>query len=321
MKILKLIFLLIISSEVYAQVELHTLRIENQNDLKEFFRYAPDRIPLVCAHRGGVKPGFPENSIATFEYTLSQIPAFFEVDPRLTKDGVIVAFHDATLDKKTDGIGNLADHTWEEVQQLRLKDNNGNITPYKIHKLEEILQWAKGKTILILDKKDVPFDKLLTLIEANRAESYVLISAYKLKEALYYHKRNPKLMFEAMIKDENVMEAYQKSGIPWQNIVAFTGQPLKPELNAKLRAKGVMCMVSTMKFEEKLGSRGARAAGYKKLVENGIDVVLTDRAIEVSAVLKNNISEESSKSKFFQQATFNSGYTNVKEVKRKLIPK
>ena len=304
MKILKLIFLLIISSAVHAQVDLHILKIDNQNDLKEFFRYTPDKIPLVCAHRGGAKPGFPENSIATFEYTLSQIHAFFEVDPRLTKDGVIVAFHDAKLERTTDGIGNLADYTWEELQKLRLKDDNGNITPYKIHKLEEILQWAKGKTILVLDKKDVPFDKLLALIEANQAESHVLISAYKLKEALYYHRRNPKLMFEAMIKDENVMDAYEKSGIPWQNIVAFTGQPLKPELNAKLRAKGVMCMVSTMKFEEKLGSRGARAAGYKKLVRTGIDVILTDNALEVYRELKEFTPKNTSKSRFFVKKTF-----------------
>ena len=37
------------------------------------------------------------------------MPAFFEVDPRLTKDSVIVLMHDATLDRTTDATGNFFD--------------------------------------------------------------------------------------------------------------------------------------------------------------------------------------------------------------------
>ncbi len=316
LKILSLLFITGFAAYSQSEVTLNVLKIENNKDLKEFFRYTADRVPLVCAHRGGIVSGFPENSIATFESILSQIPAFFEVDPRLTKDGVIVVFHDATVNRTTDGVGDLADYTWKELQKLRLKDGGGYVTTYKIHTLEEVLQWAKGKTVLVLDKKNVPPERLLQLIESTQSESHVLISAFKFKEALYYYKKNPNLMFEAMIKTEEVFNAYDQSIIPWENIVAFSGQPLNEKLNAKLHEKGVMCMVSTMKFQEKEGSRGARSTGYNKLYNQGIDVILADNALEVYLEAKKLLPESSLKSKFFQKLTFTSEYLNVEKKKK-----
>ncbi|TZF81343.1 glycerophosphodiester phosphodiesterase family protein [Pedobacter sp. BS3] len=278
------------------------LQINNTTELKEFFHYSDNRVPLICAHRGGARAGYPENAIATFEHTLTRMHAFFEVDPRLTKDGEIVAFHDETLDRTTNGTGKLTDYTWDEVKQLKLRDEKGNITPYGIPKLEDVLQWAKGKTILILDKKNVPYSRLLKLIEANHAEACVLVSAYHLKEAQYYYKRNPNIIFEAMIKDKKTMKAYEEAGIPWENIIAFTGQPLDASLNARLHKKGVMCMASTMKFQDKEKGRASRIAGYKDIVTNGgIDILLSNEPADLSMALQSLLPESSSKVKFFKK--------------------
>ena len=40
--------------------ELHGYNISTVSELKEFFRYTPDRIPLVCGHRGGAVKGYPD---------------------------------------------------------------------------------------------------------------------------------------------------------------------------------------------------------------------------------------------------------------------
>lgn len=71
---------------------MNTLQISNVDDLISFYQYADDRIPLISGHRGGRGKGYPENSMETFENTLSYTPATFEIDPRLTKDSVIVLF-------------------------------------------------------------------------------------------------------------------------------------------------------------------------------------------------------------------------------------
>ena len=325
-KVIKIgLLLTLICKSSYSQIKLNTISINNTSELKEFFSYTPDRIPLVCAHRGGARVGFPENSIATFENTLSRIHALLEVDPRLTKDSVIVAFHDETLERTTNGTGKLADYTWEELKQLRLKDTEGNITPYGINTMEEVLRWAKGKTILILDdKENLPRlrEKLLALIEQEEAESYILISAFQFEKAKFYYDRNPNIMFEAIIERESEMNSYENSNIPWENIVAFTRRTDTVEddipanvntvMNAKFREKGVMCMLSTMKYQDKEKNRDVRIASFQDLVANhGIDIILSDRASELSASLKELVPATSSKSKFFQQGIFDSDYSQA----------
>ena len=90
--------------------------------------------------------GYPENSIEACEKTLSLLPSFFEIDPRLTKDGVMVLMHDADIKRTTNGSGLVSDYTYEELQRFNLKDRKGNITPYKIPTIREVLEWGKNKT-------------------------------------------------------------------------------------------------------------------------------------------------------------------------------
>src|SRR3546814_4096896 len=69
-----------------AQKTIHILKLRNARQLHQFFHYTGNDIPLVSGHRGGMTAGFPENCIPSFENNLRPTPAFFEVDPRLTKD-------------------------------------------------------------------------------------------------------------------------------------------------------------------------------------------------------------------------------------------
>src|SRR5262245_39010034 len=100
------------------QATLHTFNVSNARELKELLSYSAARIPLVSAHRGGARKGFPENCIATFENTLRHTPALLEVDPRYTKDGAIVLMHGATLERTTTGAGKVADRTLAELKAL-----------------------------------------------------------------------------------------------------------------------------------------------------------------------------------------------------------
>lgn len=281
--------------------KLNTFKIRNTADLKAFFRYTPDRVPLMCGHRGGATDSYPENAIATLEYTLSKTPAFFEVDPRLTKDSVMVILHDATLDRTTTGKGKLSDYTWEEVKKLRLKDPSGKVTKYGVHTLDEVLQWSKGKTVLMIDKKDVPLPMLLGAITKNKAESHVLVSAYDVEEAKYYHKHNKNILFEAFIKNQQQLDAYAASGIPWENIVAYFGQPKKPEFYKALHEKGVMCIVYTATVLEKNVDQELRIKSYQDVIRNGADILLSDRVLEVAAAIKQFEPAKSRKWRFFNR--------------------
>ena len=74
---------------------------------------------VISGHRGGMLDGYPENCIESFEKTLSYMESFFEIDPRLTKDGIIVLMHDETIDRTTTGKGKVSDYTYAELQQFK----------------------------------------------------------------------------------------------------------------------------------------------------------------------------------------------------------
>src|SRR5690606_8402685 len=151
---LVLLTFLSIQNNAFAQ-KLHKLSFNTSEEMQAYFTYAKDK-KIISGHRGTIENGIPENSIEALKEVLKYTVAIFEVDPRLTKDGVAVMVHDGTLDRTTTGTGKVSDYTWKELKKLNLKDAKGNVTTYKINTLDEMIKWAKGKTILNLDKKDLP---------------------------------------------------------------------------------------------------------------------------------------------------------------------
>jgi glycerophosphoryl diester phosphodiesterase len=71
----------------------------------------------VFAHRGGAALA-PENTVAAFDRGMALGSDGLEMDARLTRDGVVVVHHDATLDRTTDGRGELSEHTAAELARL-----------------------------------------------------------------------------------------------------------------------------------------------------------------------------------------------------------
>lgn len=298
-----IMYLLTIKDTVaQTKSELNVLKIKSAKDLHSFFRYTGNDVILIAGHRGGIVKGFPENSIATFENTLQQTPAFFEIDPRLTKDSVIVLMHDTTLDRTTTGTGKLSDYTFEELKQFKLKDSEGNVTNYGIPTLSEVIEWGRGKTILNLDHKDVPFTMTADLIRKHKAEAYIMLTVYKPDEAKFYLDRNKESMFSASIRNKNEFEEYEKAGIPFTQMIAYIGPLVKPEnqeLYALLNKKGTMCMISAASSYDKLESIGERKAAYQSIVNDGASILETDYPIEAAKAINKLIKKDTPKQPYF----------------------
>jgi glycerophosphoryl diester phosphodiesterase len=75
--------------------------------------------PIAFAHRGGAADGL-ENTARQFRCAVEAGYRYIETDVHVTRDGRLVAFHDATLDRVTDGAGRIADLPWRDVQQARV---------------------------------------------------------------------------------------------------------------------------------------------------------------------------------------------------------
>jgi len=72
---------------------------------------------VVIAHRGASAVA-PENTAVAYRRAAALGAVAAETDVRLSVDGHIIAIHDATVDRTTDGSGAVADLTWPELQKL-----------------------------------------------------------------------------------------------------------------------------------------------------------------------------------------------------------
>jgi glycerophosphoryl diester phosphodiesterase len=278
--------------------------------LRELFKPTAERLPLLSAHRGGAGAGLPENCMATFEATARHGWSMLEIDLRTTKDGVIVLMHDPTLDRTTNGKGPIKDRTWKELGELRLKDRQGNLTEHRIPTLDEAMKWARGKTLLALDKKEVPVKEVVRIIEQHRAESYALLMAYNINEVTECYKLNPDIMMEVMMGTPERYKEFSASGVPWANIIAFVGHTQTPDadLCRRIRANGASCMAGTSRNIDRqyLGGRVTSMeplrADYIAVLDRGVDVIETDIPREVAPLLYGGQPVSGAKARFLKSA-------------------
>ncbi|CCH53004.1 glycerophosphoryl diester phosphodiesterase [Fibrisoma limi BUZ 3] len=257
-----------------------------------YFDYKPNQPARISAHRGGGDlKGYPENCIESFQYLAQQIgtparPVIIECDIDLTKDSVLVMMHDATLDRTTTGTGKLIEKTYADIQQYRLEDNMGNITPYKIPTLEEVLRWGKNKVTFTLDvKRNVSFAKVVEMIHKTGTDAIAAVITYNAQDAARVHQLDPNLMISVTIRNRAEYDRLRELGVPDNRMIAFVGvkEPDK-ELYQFLHEKGIACILGTLgNLDKQAAARGDQV--YRQFVQNGADIMSTDRPLEMAKAL------------------------------------
>jgi len=256
--------------------------------LHKYFKYHVDAKPIIQGHRGTMENGLPENSIAAFDYVLEHTESIFEIDPRLTKDSIIVVFHDETLERTTNGKGKLSDYTWEELQQLNLKDSDGNLTKYKVPSLAEVLEWARGKTALILDKKDVPVQMTANIIQKLNAVSYTIPLVRSTEDAQFYYEDNNEIMLSISLRSAQAFQNYLNLGIPPSQMFIAAGTTIKykrQKLYNLLNKYKVRYLIATASSYDKLKTKNKRAEAYRAIIKDGASMIESNYPIEVANAL------------------------------------
>jgi glycerophosphoryl diester phosphodiesterase len=155
----------------------------------------PDRglaNPLISAHRGALTLA-PENTLQSYEYAFAFGVDLVEVDIQQTKDGQFVALHDSTVDRTTNGTGDISTLTYDEVRALNAADyapwKGGEYDPAQVASVEEVLQLAKRVGgALELDIKGSVTE------EGKLAE---LVQRYGLAEASIFNSSDPRILVAA----------------------------------------------------------------------------------------------------------------------------
>jgi len=106
------------------------------------------RKPWVIAHRGASGHA-PENTLAAYERAVQLGAGFIETDLHLTRDARFVAIHDATLERTTNGRGNVHDFTLAELRQLDAGMwFDREFMGQRIPTLEEVLKFGKDHDVI-----------------------------------------------------------------------------------------------------------------------------------------------------------------------------
>jgi len=79
--------------------------------------YLDGEYPIRFAHRGS-RVLWPENTAVAFAGAVDLGYRYIETDVRITRDGVVVVFHDDTLDRTTNGKGPVKDWLFEDIRHL-----------------------------------------------------------------------------------------------------------------------------------------------------------------------------------------------------------
>lgn len=110
--------------------------------------------PLIISH-AACKGHAPENTLAGIAAALELGADGMEIDVRVSADGVPVLMHDETVDRTTDGTGEVSSLTLAELRRLdaEARQFEGRFCDEKIPTLAEVLDLVKGRALLVMEVK------------------------------------------------------------------------------------------------------------------------------------------------------------------------
>ncbi|NIF06534.1 glycerophosphodiester phosphodiesterase family protein [Chryseobacterium sp. Tr-659] len=144
-----------------------------------FKKPVPQGKILVAAHRGDWR-NYPENSVKAIESAIQMGVDIVEIDLQKTKDGHLIVMHDKKLDRTTNGSGEISQTNLADIRSLILKNGAGMATREKVPTLEEVLNFIKGKRIMLnLDKGWDFIDEVRVLTEKTGTTEQIILKGNK----------------------------------------------------------------------------------------------------------------------------------------------
>jgi glycerophosphoryl diester phosphodiesterase len=230
--------------------------------------------PTVFAHRGSSAHA-PENTLAAFQLALSQGAPALELDAMLTADGQVVVIHDDTVDRTTNGSGQVHRLPLAAIKEFEAGLSFGPaFKGEKIPTLAEVFETVGRRIFINIEIKNYasPLDSLpsriATLVQKFNLAEYVLFSSFNPLALLKIRRLLPQVPCGLLI--------FHGSGGSWARGwlgLRFPCQALHPDLRdvtpsfvASTHRSGRRMHVYTVNQPDEM----------KRLFDLGIDGIFTD---------------------------------------------
>ncbi len=232
---------------------------------------------LAFAHRGD-QSAAPENTLPAFEGALRLGFRYLETDVHVTRDGVVLAFHDASLDRVTDQRGTIAELDYDQVRTARV----GEREPVPL--LEDLLGTFPSARVNIDPKSDAAVDPLIDVIRRTRAEARVCIGSFDGNRLKRVRQALPGIC-TSMARAETTRARFASLGLPWRGGGAACAQ-------VPVWWNGIL--VVDRRFVRAMHARAIpvhvwtvnEASEMNRLLDLGVDGLMTDCPALLKSVLE-----------------------------------
>ena len=234
--------------------------------------------PIPFAHRGGAADGL-ENTVAQFRRAVATGYRYIETDVHATADGRLVAFHDATLDRVTDGAGRIADLPWREVRQARVAGSE------PVPLFDELLETFPAVRWNVDVKAEPALRPLLELLERTGAWDRVCVGSFSEARVVRAQRlAGPRLatsygtrgVLNLRLRSWGLPVAVRRSAVAAQVPESQSGIPVVDRAFVRTaHARGLQVHVWTINEPDRM----------HRLLDLGVDGIMTDHIDTLREVL------------------------------------
>jgi Glycerophosphoryl diester phosphodiesterase len=225
---------------------------------------------LLIAHRGASGHA-PENTLAAFKKAVSLGATFIETDLQLTRDTRLVAIHDETVNRTTNGKGAVHDMTLAEIRRLDAGSWFGSeFAGERLPTLDEILDFAKKHDVVFyLELKPAgswggEHALISNLRESGQIARTVVIS-FDASILAAVRKIEPTLM-TALLYDGQIEKPLERALEVGARQLAVRGDLVTPWLLIAARKKDLQVVCWTINH----------SAHMRLLMSAGVDGIMSD---------------------------------------------
>lgn len=233
---------------------------------------------VVIAHRGN-HVNAPENTLASTREAINCGADYVEVDLRTTKDGHLVAMHDAKVDRTTNGMGKVADMTWQEVEELQVF--NRNKKTHRIPEFKELLALCKGKINIYLDFKDADVAETWKQIKAAGMEHQVVVYLNKEEQYKQWKEVAPEVPLMTSLPKE-IANKEQLAAFLEQMQIQVVDNITNPEMLKAAHDHGISVWLDVQSPTE-------GPASWNEALHKGVQGLQTDKPAEMVSYLMKNV--------------------------------
>jgi len=167
----------------------------------------PAHRPLNFGHRGASSLA-PENTLAAFRLARELGADGVELDAQLSQDGVVVIMHDDSLERTSDGHGQVRDTPWRALRRLdagRWFDER--FAGERIPTLQDVFDLLGTSLLLNIELKASTTGSELvrrvdSFVQSNRGAAHVIVSSFDWQQLEQVRACDPALRIGVLFKRE-----------------------------------------------------------------------------------------------------------------------